>query len=228
MFHVKPDAAAHLAQMDPGQIKALRDYEALLREVAVPLGMVAASDRHRIWGRHITDSLRALAVLGREERTFLDLGSGAGLPGLPIAISRPTSRVALVEARQRRASFLEMVVERLGLENVDVVIGRAESVAARADVCLSRAFAAAAESWRIAERLLEPGGVLVYWAGLSWSEADAASVTKAGAHLEIGEPGSRGGHGPLVMMTREGSVPRTAGTLREEHGHGGGRGSARS
>jgi 16S rRNA (guanine(527)-N(7))-methyltransferase RsmG len=205
----------------------LRAYEALLIGVAIPQGLVAASDRDRVWRRHIEDSLRALAVLGRENLSFLDLGSGAGLPGLPIAIARPSWRISLVESRRRRASFLEMAVERLHLTNVDVIIGRAESVAARADVCLARAFASAADSWRVAEPLLEPGGVLVYWAGLSWSEGDRAQATAAGACLEIVERGSPGERGPLVMMRREGSVPGTAATLGEEHDDGAGRGTSR-
>jgi 16S rRNA G527 N7-methylase RsmG len=121
-----------------------------------------------------------------------------------------------------------MVVDRLGLKNVDVVIGRAETVRSRAEVCLARAFMKAPDSWRIAERLLEPGGILVYWAGLSWSKEDEALVSQAGAHAEIAERASPGERGPLVMMTREGSVPRTVGTLREEHGDGGGRGTSRS
>jgi 16S rRNA (guanine527-N7)-methyltransferase len=227
MFHVKPDAARRLPQIPQAQIDTLRAYEALLIDVAIPLGLVSASDRDRIWDRHIADSLRPLAVVGQEDLSFLDLGSGAGLPGLPIAIARPSSDVSLVEARGRKVSFLEMAVERLQLRNVDVILGRAESVGARADVCLARAFAGAADSWRVAEPLLEPGGVLVYWAGLSWSDADAELAAGAGARLEIAEPGSPGEHGPLVMMRREGSVPRTGATLGEEHDDGAGRGTTR-
>jgi 16S rRNA (guanine527-N7)-methyltransferase len=190
---------------------ALKAYEALLAEKAIPLGLVAASDRDRIWDRHIADSLRALAVLGEGDRSLLDLGSGAGLPGLPIAIARPSARISLIESRLRRVSFLEMVVDRLGLSNVDVVMGRAETISVSADVCFARAFAIAADCWRIAERLLEPGGVLVYWAGLSWSRSDEALAAEAGACSEIVARGSPGKQGPLVMMSREGTVPRPRG-----------------
>src|SRR5262245_9565503 len=83
-------------------------FEQLLRERAVPLGLISQADSNRIRERHILDSLRAVPLLeGMARAKVVDLGSGAGLPGVPLAIVLPESSFVLAESRSKRAGFLE-------------------------------------------------------------------------------------------------------------------------
>lgn len=181
-------------------------YEELLVSRAIPMGLVSASDREVLRDRHIADSLRAArAFRGGDTRCF-DLGSGAGLPGIPLAIALPDRRFLLVESRERRVGFLELAVERLGLENVEVLPHRVESVGERVrggemapgDVATARAFAPIDRSWRLGAPLLRSGGRLVYFAGEGLAEPEAAA-RRAGADGEVLVLDSSA---PLVIMGR--------------------------
>lgn len=187
------------ADLSPGQIAALGAFEDLLAAHAIPRGMVASSDRDHLRDRHVLDSLRAVSHLGAVRQPVVDLGSGAGLPGIPVAIARPDLLLTLTEPRQLRVAFLELVVERLSLPNVRVFPGPAEELSADADVCLARGFGDASRAWAVARGLLQPGGRLIYWAGTTFrtdqvpQEARIASI--GGPTLESG--------GPIVIMTRQ-------------------------
>jgi 16S rRNA (guanine527-N7)-methyltransferase len=193
---VKLDPHSVVADLDPAQVTALRIYERMLRDEAAPAGLVSRSDRTRIWERHVLDSLRSLACLPHRPHRIADLGSGAGLPGVPVAISRPDCRVLLVEARQRRVAFLERSVDVLSLSNASVVPLRAEQVTDEVDVCLARALGDARRSWEIAAPLLKRGGRLVYFGGRTFVGADVAIP---GVRYEI-FPGAFPWQGPLVKM----------------------------
>jgi 16S rRNA (guanine527-N7)-methyltransferase len=175
----------------------LLSFEALLLEKAVPLGFVARSDEGRIRERHILDSLRAALEVQSVDRRALDLGSGAGLPGIVLAIAVPDLRVGLVESQRRRVGFLELAVERLELRNAEVVPRRAEELEpGSADLCTARAFAPPDRAWQVAKPLLAAGGRLVYFAGEGALQAptDAAIVSTRPSPLESA--------GPLVIMGR--------------------------
>ena len=101
-----------------------RRYAELLAGPAVERGLIGPREVDRIWDRHILNSA-AVAELIEPGARVVDIGSGAGLPGLPIAIARPDLRVALVEPMLRRIEFLTEAVAELGLA-VEVVRGRAE------------------------------------------------------------------------------------------------------
>jgi 16S rRNA (guanine527-N7)-methyltransferase len=172
MFHVKHEVPpADVAAMDPGTQGQLRRYKALLRDRAIPLGLIGAADRDRLWDRHILDSLRGVAAVRPEDADAYDLGSGAGLPGIPVAIACPDLLMRVVDSRRNRAAFLELVVEELGLENVRVVAGRVEDLAEPVDLCFARAFADARSAWDAAAPRLRTGGRLVYFAGESFEDA---------------------------------------------------------
>ena len=200
MFHVKHEAWARdaeklgLSLSDP-QLGQLSGYLSLLERIAVPRGMVAPSDAGRLWERHVLDGLRAASDLpaGR----VADLGSGAGIPGVPLAIAVPTSSFVLIEPRRARAAFLEAVVDEIGLGNTRVAVGKAEDVPERFQACAARAFSSPTGSWAAAERLLEPGGVLVYWAGATFDVADLGDLAVP-VRLSTGSDLAR--TGPLVIM----------------------------
>ena len=198
MFHVKHEGWT-VADLTPGQLRDLDSYEALLVEHAVPRGMVAASDRTFLRQRHILDSLRGVPLISPGHRSVIDLGSGAGLPGIPVAVARPELRVTLIEPRQLRVAFLELVVERLGLTNVEVFAGPADRVADRAGLCLARGFGDPAATWTVARDLLLPEGELVYWAGATFREDQLPADARIAA---VGSPALESG-GPIVIMTRQ-------------------------
>ena len=188
--------------LDSHRAARLIGFERLLADRAVPLGAVARSDVGRIRQRHTLDSLR-VAPLVRWAAQVYDLGSGAGLPGIVVAIALPRVRMVLVDRRASRAAFLELAVEELALPNARVFAGPVEEVAAGADACLARAFAPIQRSWEAAERVLAPGGRLVYFGGRELGEEGQIDVP-AGAVLEavIRTPVLESA-GPLVIMARQ-------------------------
>src|SRR6266545_1833873 len=99
MFHVKhePWGPASGLELDAHQTDQLDRFEDLLADRAVPLGMIAAPDLSRLAERHILDAIRGAPLLPPGVGPVCDLGSGAGLPGIPVAIARPDAAVTLVE-----------------------------------------------------------------------------------------------------------------------------------
>jgi 16S rRNA (guanine527-N7)-methyltransferase len=187
-------------EVSDSQAATLADFETLLEARAVGFGLIAEADRGRLRERHVLDCLRAAATVGPEDREAYDLGSGAGLPGVVVAIARPELRLTLVEARLRRVAFLELAVSRLGLSNVLVRHARVEDLTRPVGLCFARAFSSLEASWRVARRLLRPGGRLVYFAGDRWTLPNellegASSCLATGPVLESS--------GPLVIMTRQ-------------------------
>jgi len=190
------DAESLDVALSAEQITQLASYVELLERTAVPRGMIAASDADRLWRRHVLDGLRGAHVVPAEG-TVADLGSGAGIPGLPLAVAVPTSRFVLTETRRLRASFLEAAIDEIGLTNVSVELGKAEDVPKRFQACVARAFAPPVETWTTAERLLAPGGVLVYWAGESF---DARPLEARGIAVRLSTHSDLARRGPLVIM----------------------------
>ena len=201
MFHVKHEAWAGLArdvgaELDAVALQRVDRFATLLLERAIPAGMIAPSDAERLFERHVLDGLRAVPYLGAAA-SLIDAGSGAGIPGVPIAVARPDLAVTLVEPRRQRVAFLELVRDDLGLASVTVRHGRAESVDDRADVVTARALGDASATWKATARLLTPGGRLIYWAGGTFdpeldrpSDASLELVTTSGVAMP----------GPLAIM----------------------------
>lgn len=191
-------AASMGVRLSSVQVRSLELFESLILELAVPAGMVADADARRLRTRHILDSLRVIAVVEESDRDAYDLGSGAGLPGIVVAVARPTLTVRLVEIRARRAAFLELAIERLGLANARVLRSRIEDLSQPVDLCFARALAALPRAWELAEPLLRPGGRLVYFAGEGARIPDRiAGRTPEISHGPVLERG-----GPLVIMAR--------------------------
>jgi 16S rRNA (guanine527-N7)-methyltransferase len=161
--------------------------------------MVASSDAGRLRVRHIQDSLRAAPYIPPRMTPVCDLGAGAGLPGIPIAVARPDLEVTLIESRRTRTAFLELVVERLGLVNAVVFPGPAEELGPSFEICLARGFANPVKTWETGHRLLRPRGQLLYWAGAAFRPGDAP----AGVLVRLLEDAALESGGPIVIMTRQ-------------------------
>ncbi len=125
-------------------------------------GLIGPRELPRIWSRHIVNCAALLPYLP-EKGSVLDIGSGAGLPGIVIAASRPDLSVILVEAMERRCEWLAEVVDELGLDNVEIINARSEDLgrSVRADVVTARAVASLDKLIRISSKLIAPNGRLL-------------------------------------------------------------------
>jgi 16S rRNA (guanine527-N7)-methyltransferase len=177
-------------------------FESLLLDRAIPRGFVSPGDRDRIWERHILDSLRALQCLPLRPLTIVDVGSGAGLPGIPIAVARPDCPVILLEAKARRAAFLELAVEELGLWNTTVTKARVEESRIGADVAVARALADPVRTWKLCGPLTEPAGFVLYFAGASGPLAASGSLGDLMVEFKICAQTLFPWEGPVIKMVR--------------------------
>jgi 16S rRNA (guanine(527)-N(7))-methyltransferase RsmG len=164
--------------------------------------LIARGDRSQIFTRHVLDSLNPLSLFESSPRAILDVGSGGGFPGIPLAIAWPRTSVTLLESRDRKAGFLEMAVRDLGLKNVKVVCDRLERFTpvgeARPEAAFIRAIGGLPEVVSTLSRISAEGGRWVYFLGGETS-ADVLREDLAGIEARE-EPGLFGGRllwGPL-------------------------------
>jgi 16S rRNA (guanine527-N7)-methyltransferase len=182
----------------PQAAERLLAFEDLLAERALPQGMVSGAEATRVRERHVLDCLRLVPEIS-PAGDALDLGSGAGLPGVVVACALPDLRIALVEPRQRRAAFLELALERLRLSNASVIARPLEELTEPVDACLARALAAPADLWARVEGLLRPRGRLLVLAGSGSVPFDAP----AGVRVRLVTDPLLESSGPLVIMARQ-------------------------
>lgn len=163
---------------------------------ADPFVPLSARDRAvgRILDLHIADSLVALELPAvRGARALVDLGSGAGLPGLPLALAMPTAHVKLVEASARKCRFIRRAVQVAGADNAKVINARAEDLARggereQADLVTARAVAPLNVTVEYGAPLLRVGGWLVVWRGRR-EPAQERRGARAAAHLGLAPAG---------------------------------------
>ena len=120
--------------------------------------------------------MRRLADLLPQGSTVVDVGSGAGIPGIPLAVLRPDLQMTLLEPLLRRFNFLTQTVENLGITNTDVVRGRAEEHPGRYDVVTARAVAPLGRLVEWCDPLREPGGVILALKGRSATDELTAAA----------------------------------------------------
>ena len=143
-------------------------YGSLVAKWAPKVNLVSNQDLPRFMERHVQAALSLRpAVRGVSHEQIVDVGSGAGLPGIPLAITLPQTTVTLVESRRRRAHFLRQAARELALTNVTVVSRRVEdwSPPKKADLILSRAVTDPASLARLAGHCLAPAGFLLVTSG---------------------------------------------------------------
>ncbi len=183
----------------------IRRYAELLATDGVVRGLIGPREAPRLWDRHLLNCA-LLADLVPEGSTVCDIGSGAGLPGLVLAIGRPDTRVTLVEPLLRRTTFLSEVVEELGLDNVEVVRGRADVLhgVRGFDVVTSRAVASLETLLDWSMPLVLPHGSLVAMKGSSVHEEVQAAPARLSAWkvapVEVTEVGGMGDVSSTVLL----------------------------
>ena len=187
------------AALRPEQSAVLDAYADLVRRWNPMLGLVASKDLPRFADRHVVDGLVAAHVLrdtrsdrGCEALRVADFGSGAGLPGIPLAVALPEVWVTVVERSVRKARFLHLVQRELGLANVAVLCADFGQVpSASTDVVTARALMPSPALWQQAHRALKPGGHLLALDRVVRSRQVAAAVADAPSDFPGGSIAAR-------------------------------------
>ena len=158
------------SEPSPEQIAHLQKYIALLLDWNQRINLISPNDEDRIAERHILESLAVLSAWPfPQNSTVLDLGSGAGFPGIPLKIMRPDLVMTLLESRQKKTLFLNTVVRELPLANCRVVNARAEDLpktsGEKFSIVIARAVADLKTLWEWSKPLLVSNGVLLAMKG---------------------------------------------------------------
>jgi 16S rRNA (guanine527-N7)-methyltransferase len=208
------DAAAVSRPLTPYQTRLLQAFARLLAAATRTTNLTAIREPDDIERRPIAESLALLCLLERggivpPEAAVLDLGSGGGLPGIPLAVARPDLRLTLLEATGKKAAFLEQAVKQLALARVQVIAARAETFAhdagarERYDLVVARAVAPLDTLVELALPLVRIGGWLAAVKGSRVQEEVAAAVGAikqcGGGHPRI-DPLTDASEGPLSVV----------------------------
>jgi 16S rRNA (guanine527-N7)-methyltransferase len=145
-------------------------YAGILATRGVEQGLLGPREVPRLWDRHLLNCAVVAELIEPRPGTLLDLGSGAGLPGLVLAMVLPGTAVTLLEPMERRCRFLAECVTELGLANVTVLRGRAEDVTIRTDVVTARAVAPLPRLAELAMGVVRPGGMILAIKGRTAAE----------------------------------------------------------
>jgi 16S rRNA (guanine527-N7)-methyltransferase len=160
---VEPTLDQLIATHFPEKEGAIRTYADFLKSAGIERGLIGPREGERIWERHILNSLFVCQLLPQGASLF-DIGSGAGLPGIVIALSRPDLQVTLIEPLERRVEFLKEATEGT---NIQVIRGRAQDVKKSADFVTARAVAALDKLKKMSWHMLKMNGSLLAMKGES-------------------------------------------------------------
>jgi 16S rRNA (guanine527-N7)-methyltransferase len=145
-------------------------FAAILASRGVEQGLLGPREVPRLWDRHLLNCAVVAELVDDRRGTLLDIGSGAGLPGLVLAMVLPDTAVTLLEPMERRCRFLAECVAELDLANVAVLRGRAEDATVRADVVTARAVAPLPRLAGLAMGVVRPGGMVLAVKGRTAAE----------------------------------------------------------
>ena len=210
-------------------IPALLRYWELLAEKNKVMNLIAITDPAEAARLHFLDSAALLALADLRGKTVVDVGTGAGFPGLPLKILEPSIQLTLLDAQRKRVDFLREVCEDLGLEDVECVHGRAEEFAQERresfDFAVSRAVAALPVLTELCLPLVKPGGQFLAMKSVDSNEelnAAGRAVNLLGGRLEKPADYSISGTNVprrLVIMTKitetQKKYPRTFAKIKK-------------
>ena len=158
----------YITKYFPGQEEAIRAYAEFLTTAGIERGLIGPREGERIWERHIFNCLPVTQLLPQGASLF-DIGSGAGLPGIVIALARPDLKVTLIEPLERRVEFLNEAVAAIAAGGVEITVirGRAQDVKKSADFVTARAVAPMEKLKKISWHMVKTGGSLLAMKGES-------------------------------------------------------------
>src|SRR4051812_11970383 len=178
-------------ELPPPQLQQLSDYLDLLLRWNAKTNLTSVREPEAMVTRHFGESLFLARKVKREDlRTAIDLGSGAGFPGIPLKIYLPQLAVTLIESQNKKATFLNEVIRRLTLMSINVFSGRAQESGLKADLVTLRGVEKFEAAVPIAVSLLNPGGRLALLIGAGQVVA-AKNLLTGFAINTISVPGSR-------------------------------------
>lgn len=160
---MEPTLDELIARHFPEKEGAIRNYADFLKGAGIERGLIGPREGDRIWERHILNSLFVTQLLPQGASLF-DIGSGAGLPGIVIALARPDLKVTLIEPLERRVEFLKEATEGT---DIQVIRGRAQDVKKSADYVTARAVAALDKLKKMSWHMLKMNGSLLAMKGES-------------------------------------------------------------
>jgi 16S rRNA (guanine527-N7)-methyltransferase len=204
------------AQLDPDAHRALQTVLALLAEERASVSSVVDE---RAWSVHVMDSLTGLEIPQLQEALAIaDIGSGAGFPGLPLAVALPRARLDLIESVGRKCEFIGRAIAAAGIANANVLNARSEEVATSAgreayEAVTARAVGRLSTLAELASPLLREDGVLVAWKGRrdedEESQLERAAESLAMRPERILDVGDRAGsrHRHLHVIRKVGPTP---------------------
>jgi 16S rRNA (guanine527-N7)-methyltransferase len=181
------------------RLAAISKYIDLLIRWNARINLTAIRTPEEIVQRHFGESLFAAKdILAREPaKTAIDLGSGAGFPGVPFALLAPEVEVTLIESNQKKSTFLKELIYTLGLKNVKVFGGRAESYSQSAELVMLRAVERFEEILPLALKLVSPGGRLALLIGTSQIDLAGSQVPAVRWQEPVGIPS---GHSRMLLI----------------------------
>ena len=158
------------------QIEKFESYSSLLLEWNEMFNLTAITDKDEIVTKHFIDSLYLTKYLSLDNVSLLDVGSGAGFPGIPLAIVSPNAKITLLESNGKKVSFLKEVVSKLGLSNVSIIQSRSEELKTREvyDYVTARAVKQLNILLEISVQLLKVNGIFIAYKGDASSELKEA------------------------------------------------------
>ena len=217
-------------ELEPGDLERLRRFLGLLMEANKAINLTAITDPAQAWTKHILDALTIVPVLASLPRvptesdgsdaeaplSVIDIGSGGGVPAIPLAIVLPDVRFTLVEATGKKADFLTRAIADLGLSNARVINARAEAIGQdhkahreRYDAAIARALGHLAIVAELCGPLVRPHGVVIAVKGARADQELAETAKALGLlglrHLQTVETPT----GRLVLLEKTTRTPRT-------------------
>jgi len=168
-------------ELNDGQLQQFVDYYEMLIEKNKVMNLTAITDFKEVLNKHFIDSLSIVKVLEPKQEKILDLGTGAGFPGIPLKIVFPETEIVLLDSLNKRLVFLDEVIQKLGLKKIHTLHGRAEDYGKNPDfreqfdICVSRAVAKLSSLSEYCLPYVRKGGVFIsYKSGEVMEELDQA------------------------------------------------------
>jgi 16S rRNA (guanine527-N7)-methyltransferase len=174
---VEPNVEGLVGRYFPERVDEIQAFANFLATAGIERGLIGPREGERIWDRHIFNCLPVTQLLP-EGTTLFDIGSGAGLPGIVIALARPDIQVTLIEPLERRVEFLKEATEGL---NIEVIRGRAQDVKKTAHFVTARAVAPLEKLRKMSWHMVKTGGALLAMKGES-AAAEMVGVKNAVLH----------------------------------------------
>jgi 16S rRNA (guanine527-N7)-methyltransferase len=174
---VEPNVEGLVGRYFPERVDEIQAFAHFLATAGIERGLIGPREGERIWDRHIFNCLPVTQLLP-EGTTLFDIGSGAGLPGIVIALARPDIQVTLIEPLERRVEFLKEATEGL---NIEVIRGRAQDVKKTAHFVTARAVAPLEKLKKMSWHMVKTGGALLAMKGES-AAAEMVGVKNAVLH----------------------------------------------